>query len=213
MATEAPVHASVGAALRTHAYEVLQAQTFTQGRKLLVDRRPDVLVTTVRLREHNGLHLAIVSRISSALTKTIVIGYADSVLEAEARQVGAVYLIDPTPGEIVAAVEGAMRRHERRWPRVRANLSAVAADEEVRLLDLSYGGFRIELAAGSRLTTGETFDLTVGSVRVVALPIWLKEESTGAHVWCGATLDGDAEQNAAWRAIVDDALDRGRPVA
>lgn len=213
VAAEAPVRGSVTAALGRLSYEVLTADAFVEGRRLLVDRQPDVLVTSVRLREHNGIHLAIVSRIASALTKTIVIGYGDPVLQGEARQVGAVYLIDPTADEIAAAVETAVHRRERRWPRARANISALAANQAVRLVDLSYGGFRIELAPGSALPADAGFDLTVGGVRVTALPVWMKAQSAGESIWCGATVDGHEDRNMAWRNLVDGALGRDQPVA
>jgi DNA-binding response OmpR family regulator len=200
------LRASLASALSARGFKVLTADTFAEGRKLLIDWQPDVLVTSVRLREYNGLHLAVVSRQSSVLTKTIVIGYADPVLEAEARQAGALYLTDPDTQEVLAAVESALHRRERRWPRARANITARAADQPVRLVDLSYGGFRIELAPGAALPTSEGFDLTVGSLRVAALPVWMKQQAENEQVWCGATVAATGENNLAWREFVDDAL-------
>ncbi len=205
---EAPVRESVGGALAAHGFEVLAAETFTAGRDLLVERRPEVLVTSVRLHEHNGIHLAIVSRRASALTKTIVIGYGDRVLESEARQAGAVYLVDPDIGEVLSAVDGAIHRRERKWPRGRANISARAADQAVRLVDLSYGGFRIELAPGTALPTGNGFDLTVGTLRISALRVWMKQQTGDDRVWCGAAVTHNGESNLAWREFVDDAIGR-----
>jgi len=208
VAAEAALRDSVIAALGTQGYSVSGAATFTEGRRLLVELQPEVLVTTVRLHEYNGVHLAIVSRASSVLTKTIVIGYGDPVLEAEARQAGAVYLVEPEIDDVVAAVDNAIHRRERKWPRVRANIAARAADHSVRLVDLSYGGFRMEIASGTELATVEGFDLMIGSVRVSALPVWMKEQGGNERLWCGATVAGDDESNPAWREIVDDALGR-----
>lgn len=173
---------------------------------MLIDWQPDVLVTTVRLEEHNGLHLAIVSRLSSVHTKTIVIGYGDPVLEAESRQAGAIYLTTSDPEVIVAGVDSAIRRRERRWPRARTNITARVADHPVRLVDLSYGGFRIELGESASLPDKESFDLTVGGLRIAALPVWTKPQPVEQRVWCGAAVTQNGESYVAWREFVDSAL-------
>ena len=203
---DASVRASLASALAASGFKVLAANTLGEGRQLLIDWQPDVLVTSVRLQEHNGLHLAIVGRMSSVLTKTIVIGYADPVLQAEARNAEALYLTDPNTDEIVAAVENVIQRRERRWPRSRTNITARAADQIVQLVDLSYGGFRMELPAGAELSRSERFDLMVGTLRIPALPVWMKQQSINERVWCGATVAEDGESSLAWREFVDDAL-------
>lgn len=206
----APLRAAVASALDAHGYKVLTAGTYAEGRRLLIDWQPDVLVTTIRLQEHNGLHLTIVSRLSSVLTKTIVIGYADPVLEAEARTQGAVYLTDPDMASVLSAVSGAIERRERRWSRAPADITARVADEAVRVVDLSYGGFRLELQAGTKLSSTEGFDLMVGDLQVPALPVWMKPHMTGERVWCGATVAGNGDSNLAWRHFVDGNL--GQPL-
>jgi DNA-binding response OmpR family regulator len=201
-----PLRSAVTSAMGERGYKVLTAATFAEGRKLLIDWQPEVLVTTVRLQDHNGLHLAIVSRLSSVLTKTIVVGYADTVLQAEARNAGALYLTDPTPDQVITAIESAVARHQRRWPRAQTNITARAEDEVVRLVDMSYGGFRLELAPGTVLAGRDRFDLTVGGLRVAALPVWMKQQPSDERVWCGAALADDGEAHMAWREFVDSAL-------
>ena len=200
------LRATVAAALDVHSYKVLTAASFADGRKRLVEVQPDVLVTSVRLQEHNGLHLAIVGRMSSAVTKTIVIGYADRVLESEAHQIGAVYLADPDVHQIVSAIEELVPRPERRWPRARTNIAARAGDRTVTVVDLSYGGFRLELEPGSLLGDGERFDLTVGDLRVAALPVWVRNEPVEHRQWCGAAVAEHEQSSPAWRHFVDQAM-------
>ena len=200
------LRSSVAETLGGRGYKVLTAATFAEGRKLLIDWQPDVLATTVRLQDHNGLHLAIVSRLSSVLTKTIVIGYADPVLQADAHKAGALYLVDPSADDLTAAIQDAIQRRERKWPRARANITARAADQPVRLVDLSYGGFRIEVAPGATFPRGEGFDLTVGDLRIAALPVWTKQQTSHDHLWCGATVAENGEGYLAWREFVDSAL-------
>ncbi len=205
VSADASLRSSLASALAVRGFKVLTADTFAEGRKLLIDWQPDVLFTSLRLREHNGLHLAIVSRLLSVLTKTIVIGYADPVLEAEARHAEALYLTDANTDELVAAVENAIQRRERRWPRSRTNITARAADQIVQLVDLSYGGFRMELPAGAALSSSEQFDLMVGSLRVGAVPVWMKQQSINERIWCGATVAEDGDGTLAWREFVDSA--------
>jgi DNA-binding response OmpR family regulator len=200
------VRASVAEVADLRGYKLLSAATFVEGRKLMIEWQPDVLVTSVRLQEHNGLHLAIVSRLSSVLTKTIVIGYADPVLQAEARHAGALYLTDPDTDQITAAIETAIQRRERRWPRARTNIAARAADQTVRLVDMSYGGFRIELSPDTAFSGDERFDLTVGGLRIAALPVWMKQQPADQRMWCGAAVAEDGESYVAWREFVDSAL-------
>ena len=200
------LRSSLADALTARGYKVLAAATLGAGRRLLVDWQPEVLVTSVRLQEHNGLHLAIVSRLSSVLTKTIVIGYADPVLQAEAQHAGASYLIDPDIEQVIAATDAAIQRRERRWPRARTNITARAADQTVRLVDMSYGGFRIELGPGAAISTRERFDLTVGGLRVQALPVWVEQQAADRGVSCGAAVADNGESYVAWREFVDSAL-------
>jgi DNA-binding response OmpR family regulator len=196
----------VAAGLAGRGFRVLTAAAFAEARRLLIDWQPDVLVTAVRLREHNGLHLAVVSRSSSVLTKSVIIGYADPVLQAEAHQIGAVYLVEPSAEDVIATVETVLRRRERRWPRGRANIVAKAADETGRLLDVSYGGFRIELPSTATLSGSGGFDLTVRDLRIPALPVWMKRVSDEDRLWCGAAVAADEAQAQAWRAFVDEAV-------
>jgi DNA-binding response OmpR family regulator len=203
--TEAPVRTSIATALTAQGYEVLTATTFHEGRRLLLERRPEVLVTALRLHEHNGIHLAVVSRLRSSNTRTIVIGYGDPVLAAEAGQAGAVYLTNPDNDEVLAAVANALHRRERRWPRARANITAVAADRHVRVLDVRYGGFRIEFDPGAAPPDGDGFDLQVGDLSVYASRVWMKQQAN-ERFSCGAAISNELQKSAAWRELVDEAL-------
>lgn len=51
---------------------------------------PDLLITEVKLGEHNGMHLALRAR--AAGIPTLVLGVQDPMTEREAAQVGAEYL-------------------------------------------------------------------------------------------------------------------------
>ena len=58
--------------------------------KQQIDDHPSLVVSEVRLGEYNGLHLAL--RAQGRGVPAVLIGEPDSVLEREAKQLGAVYL-------------------------------------------------------------------------------------------------------------------------
>jgi DNA-binding NtrC family response regulator len=80
--------------LAAAGYEALGATSFEEGRRLLLAPPvPDVVVADVRLGKYNGLQLVVLRpQVTSAI---VISGHWDEVLEAEARQHGAVYLQKP----------------------------------------------------------------------------------------------------------------------
>ncbi|MQA31304.1 MAG: response regulator [Luteitalea sp.] len=74
-------------------YEVIAVSTFADGRIALAESAPDILIADVRLGEFNGLHLIVTN--PRPIPTIIVTGFADPVLEADARHLGAEYLLKP----------------------------------------------------------------------------------------------------------------------
>jgi DNA-binding NtrC family response regulator len=75
-------------------YVTLGATSFEDGRRLLLAPPvPDVVVADVRLGRYNGLQLAVLR--PQATAAIVISGHWDEVLEAEARQHGAVYFQKP----------------------------------------------------------------------------------------------------------------------
>jgi hypothetical protein len=93
---------------------------------------------------------------------------------------------------------------ERRWPRKPAHLPAMVADAAVRVVDLSYGGVRLEgpwFPAGVGEPVALTFP-TLG-MSLTAVPRWVKPAAEGA-AWCGAEiLDTGLHATEQWRGFVD----------
>ena len=91
--------------LAAAGYVTLGATSFEDGKRLLLaPPAPDVVVTDVRLGKFNGLQLVVLR--PQATAAIVISGYQDDVIEAEARQHGAVYLhkplVNPTLVETVA---------------------------------------------------------------------------------------------------------------
>ncbi len=81
-------------------YNVLAASTLEDGTRLADGAEPDLILIDVRLGADNGIHLAIRERLRHPRRPLIVMsGYADPVLEEEARRQGAHYLDKAAPPE------------------------------------------------------------------------------------------------------------------
>ena len=197
---------SLAPTLTSAGYQVIVVADFARARVLL-DARPDLLITELKLGTYNGLHLAI--RALAAQTPTIVIGHADSVLEAEAERQHAKYVKAPVDlQQIVSLADELVQgsRHTRRSIRKRVPPVDAIVNNEAHgyLRDVSYEGMRIEAAEHD--TPPPYFDVRLPqfdfSCRVKR--VWTSPAEAEAHVWCGAVLAGsDSTSASEWRALVD----------
>jgi DNA-binding response OmpR family regulator len=74
-------------------HEALVANTFEEGRRVLRSAAPDMLIADVRLGSFNGLQLIATSLVH--IPVIVISGFDDVVLQAEARTMGAEYLVKP----------------------------------------------------------------------------------------------------------------------
>src|SRR5688572_27766527 len=83
-------------ALHECNFRVSVAERFSEAKVLLDTRPPDVLITNVRLKEYNGLHLVLRSSAGRpSLVALILSDTPDSVLQADAAQLGAMFAVKP----------------------------------------------------------------------------------------------------------------------
>jgi DNA-binding NtrC family response regulator len=105
--------------LRDAGYEVTQAGTFEPARQILLDgsQHIDVLVTNLRLKAYNGLHLVSYTRSLCSRTAAIVVDRElDPVNELQAHRFGAGYIsAHDAPEALAELVEAAIHK-----PRVNA---------------------------------------------------------------------------------------------
>src|SRR5438874_2116168 len=91
-----PTRRGLKALLERAGFRVVVAASLPEGRFALSEEMPDLLISDVRLGQFNGLQLVATAE---RTTPTIMItGYPDPVLEADARQLGAEFLIKPFTG-------------------------------------------------------------------------------------------------------------------
>jgi DNA-binding response OmpR family regulator len=201
-------------AIAEGAFSVIGVDSYEVGRALLSEMTPDLLVASVRLGRHNGLHLSLLASRERGMKATIVVGDADPVLQNEAARLGARYLITPCSRDDLKGAVGRLLTgawSPRVWPRLQLSpaMRAEAGNIPVRVTDVSYGGFRLELPGGAALSRPFVLTLAHAGVAVAARPIWMREGAPGLE--CGAALRAtDSPALERWRALVDQKLGKGR---
>lgn len=194
--------------LEESGYEASAVGTFEEASRVLRTTPPDLLIADVRLGPFNGLQLVISS--PKPIPAIIITGFADPVLESDARRRGADYVLKPvSPArllELVATKLSAGRPAfgiARRWERkpVVGGLHASVEDEPARIVDISYGGVRFEIKRNNDGGLPASFSLKLPSAQlsVQAKLVW--KNLIGEHTWlCGAVL---AQESPEWYGLVD----------
>ena len=90
--------------LEMAGHEALVASTFEEGRRVLLSAAPDILIADVRLGSFNGLQLIATNAVN--IPVIVISGFDDAVLQAEARAMGADYLVKPiSPAALLERIE------------------------------------------------------------------------------------------------------------
>ena len=145
----------------------------------------------------------------------MVIGDEDVEAEVEAERRGATYFVRPIQrGALLLAVtlalaEGRPMRRSMRKPI--APMPASVDGVQTRIIDVSYEGVRLELAAKDRAALPPVFTLRVPmcDVSVHVHRVWTGIGSTtrtAGTLWCGGALAQNQERAVVgWRTMVDQA--------
>jgi DNA-binding response OmpR family regulator len=190
-------------------YRVVTAGSFQEARDILRDSLPDLLIADVRLGSFNGLQLVINYRVPAI----VITGHADNVLEAEARRVGAEYLVKPVdPEELMAVIREKLGSTPgefttpRRWTRKPvAGLIAQVDDKPAKIVDVSYGGVKLEIRQSEGGVPPDSFQLQLpNSMSLHADLVW-KTMLTDDIWMCGATVWPDEATARQWFGLVDTA--------
>jgi len=195
-------------------YLVASAASLPQAKRLLDTVYPDLVVADVRLDAFNGLHIALRCRTDHPLLPVIIThNVADPILQAEARRLGAAFVVNPFENpEFLPRVREAIEEHRRRqqpirrWPRKQVGrpLDAELAARPARICDVSYGGLRLTM--GDEQQVPKVFDLKVpaGGLTVRMRSVWTFRSAVTDELWCGAeVIDCGARETTGWRAFVD----------
>ena len=193
-------------------YNTRAVGTFEEGLRALRSETPDLLIADVRLGAFNGLQLLVSS--PRPVPAIIITGFADPVLESDARQHGAEYVLKPvSPSMLLEMVRKRLTQIDqskfetlRRWERkeVPGGIEARIDDHPARIYDISYGGLRFEIPRRNGDLPGSlSVRLTSSDVAVRADIVW--RTPSGDDAWmCGAAVSQTSPAIARdWRGMVD----------
>jgi hypothetical protein len=186
VATDSTERAAYAAALTAVTDQVYTAPTFLLARSVLLEARPDVLVTQVRLS-----------------------GESDPNLEAEARTSGFFYLRYNDEQTIVQATLEAIAREQprRRWQRKQlpSSLAGQIDGAPALVMDVGYGGVRMQIQGPFHAEPDTLLPLNIPAlgIDVETTCRWITSDESGAYS-CGVSLaDADVLAGSRWRALVD----------
>jgi len=164
----------------------------------------------VRLRGFNGLNLVKMCRADFPEMALIIIsGYEEPLIELEASRYQALFVGKPIrPLEFLGTVASSLAsvRRERRWPRKRVvgGFRVTAAGRPAAVVDVGYGGLRLEVPNGTELPSSFAIELSGIGLQLEVQPVWSCPSDTSNCTMYGAALASDGSAAAdTWRAIVD----------
>jgi CheY-like chemotaxis protein len=193
-------------------YSTVVAGDFREGRRLLEHEHPDLLIVDLRLQGFNGLQLLHIN--PRPIPTIVVTGFPDDVLQADARRLGAEYMVKPIePARLLALVGRLLDKtpqtvERRRLPRlaVTTDLPMEINAVPARLLDASSAGVKFEIyrPAGHAMPSALTLFFPVHDLQIDAELVWAAPGRAGR--WqCGAVIvDGPGD----WMRLVE--LDQAR---
>jgi len=188
-------------------YRTIGAANLKQATELLAQQNPDLMVVDVRLGGDNGLQL--VAMAIQPIPAIVTTAFADPILEAEARQFGADFMVKPlSPKALLDLIERKLSEAPkipspataRRWPRkqISNTVPALVGDSPARIVDVGYGGVRLEVE--SDRSVPDSFRLTLsGHISVPVNVVWNRRRG---DIWQYGVAVNE-EHQPAWRELVD----------
>jgi DNA-binding response OmpR family regulator len=206
-------------ALSDAGYLVTSARSFEAAYRRMRFVVPDLLVTDLRLGANNGVHLVILGHTLDDAMRAIVTDVRnDPGVASDALANGAIYMARPADdGELLATAEGLLAGQktrlatslERRWTRkpVTAPITGRVGNREMSILDLSYGGLRIEVSDAADDLSLTSVEVAIPSAKVAfeaPPPVWARRFEIAGCWWCGLELkETSLPTNQSWRRFVD----------
>ena len=196
--------------LRQSDYDVTGVDTYDGAKSSLSAAWYDLFITDIRLRGYNGLNLVKQSRLECPeMAVMIISGYEQPLIELEASRYQAVFVSKPIrPAELLESVASCLAgvRRQRRWPRKRLSggFRVTAAGKPAAVVDVSYGGLRLEVPKDAALPASFAVELSGIGLQLEVQPVWSCPSDNSNYTLCGAALASDETDAAGtWRAIVD----------
>jgi len=213
--------------LRTSGYLGAGAASAERAQALLRSSTFDLMMVKTRLPFVGGVRLMQLACAERPELRVLLIGERPIArLELEARRCGGQYVLEPNSRKALAEAIASMlpdARPLQRWPRkhLSRRFPVRVLDSLGMLVDVSYGGFCVEIPAGEGALP-DSFDVAVDEfdLQIHAKAVWCRRHDDCYR--CGAMLVARSETDARWRLLVDllpepafapSARRRGRPEA
>ena len=195
--------------LKGSGHDLVFAPGFEPAIQKLDQIAPDLLITDVRLGGFNGLHLVIRSQTTRPKMRSLLVDRVhDPVIAADAERHGAAYIGGPITAATLSEQVSRLLNEtgpQRRWPRKQPIKGLVfhVARRSARVIDISYGGIRLELPPAESIPA--KFRMAIPGFEGVfrAKPVWSHYTPLGS-ISCGAELsEANPQTVAQWRQLVD----------
>lgn len=190
-------------------YRMLTADSFERAVDVLRNASPDLLILDVRLGDFNGLQL--IATAPRPVKAIVVTGFADTVLERDARNLGAEFLVKPiTRAQLLAMIERQLPTPaptpERRWQRKQLSTALPTKINRLpgRFLDVSYGGMRLEVDDAPEELPPSLAVALPDSERLIQVEvIWRVRQRERAWQFGAIVAEANEVVTSAWRDLVD----------
>jgi DNA-binding response OmpR family regulator len=190
-------------------YRMLTADSFERAVDVLKSKSPDLLILDVRLGDFNGLQL--IATAPNPVRAIVVTGFADPVLERDARALGAEFLVKPiTRARLLAMIEQQLPTPaptpERRWQRKHLPTALPTRINRLpgRLLDVSYGGMRVEIDDLEDDLPQSVAVALPDSERLIQVEVvWRVRPHERAWQFGAVVAEANDLVTSAWRDLVD----------
>jgi CheY-like chemotaxis protein len=198
--------------LRNAGYRAAGAADLDAALHLVQAISFDLLIADIRVKADNDLRLIRLARAEQpAMAVVALTGFPDPAVEAEVRRLGATYSLKPMESQRLLAIVGEKVSgpgKQRRWIRkhvaggFRARIDGVPA----KVLDMSYGGLRLEISMPPEKEPPPSIEVSLMSfgLSVSADVMWTTRlEPAGTWICGAALLETDPNTSRAWRGVVD----------
>ncbi|OFW38075.1 MAG: hypothetical protein A3F70_09955 [Acidobacteria bacterium RIFCSPLOWO2_12_FULL_67_14] len=192
-------------------YKAVTVGNVPSAMQAMTDADPDLLITDVRVGMQNGLH--VLAMAPKSIPTVVVMEHTDSTLEAEARRLGADYVVKPISPEALLSLiarmleeakgQGAANSARRAAPRRRLVIPVAirVVDKPGRVLDVSERGvgFEVGVSRDGALPPDVVLNFVSIGQSVTAKLVWTLERDESTWI-CGASITDDALPR--WRALL-----------
>jgi CheY-like chemotaxis protein len=196
--------------LRTPGYRCTSAADGARALELLQASSFDLLITGIPLDDESGLDL--IRRAREAQPDLAIIVVNESVEPAAAQELSRLdAVLIRLPADLIRLSEILIAgvpsgRKQRRWNRKRVSggFGAKIGNSSAKVVDISYGGFRLEMSVPPSPSQAIDMNLLPFGFVVNAQVVWVNRNEPAGPWNCGAVLSQlDPAIERAWRVVVD----------